>query len=343
MFERIAIMGTGSLGTILGAFISKARQVDLIDVNQAHVDALNERGAHISGWVDMTVPVTALTPDQMEGAYDLYIYMAKQTYNESCLPQMKKHSHENTYVCCCQNGIPEMAVAEYFGKEHTIGCTVGWGATWLGPGESELTTTMENSSFHIGTVVGPITPELLEVKQILELMCPAIESDNLMGDRWTKMVANCAFSGMSAVLGCTFGEVLDDPKAVKCAEYIGRECIRVTHAQGYTMEKVAGGALDPEASIDFHNEEERNSKAYPFYYAIYNTANRRSIASMLQDIQKGRPCEIMAINGVLSATGKQVGVPTPVCDKVVEIVTGIEAGKYKPCFENLELFTVFEA
>ena len=78
------------------------------------------------------------------------------------------------------------------------------------------------------------------------------------------------------------------------------------------------------------------------YYAIYNTANRASIASMLQDIQKGIPCEIMAINGVLSEAGRKYGVPTPVCDKVVEIVQGIEAGKYKPSFENLDLFTVFE-
>ena len=341
MFERIAIMGVGSLGTILGAHIAKARQVDLIDANKAHVDAMNKEGATVVGCKEMNVPVHALTPDQMEGEYDLYIYMAKQTYNDSCLPQMKKHSHANTYVCCCQNGIPEMAVAKYFGEDHTFGCTIGWGATWLRPGVSEATTTEDRWIVHLGTMDGKITPEVEECQKIMELMCPAPITTNLMGDRWSKLVCNCAFSGMSAVLGCTFGEVLDDPKAVKCAEYIGRECIRTCHAQGYVMPDIAPG-VPFEGNIDFHNEEERNGKAYQIYYAIYNTANRASIASMLQDIQKGIPCEIMAINGVLSEAGRKYGVPTPVCDKVVEVVQGIEAGKYKPSFENLDLFTVFE-
>ena len=41
MIQRIAVMGAGSLGTILGAYRSKAgRDVVLIDAYQAHVDAL---------------------------------------------------------------------------------------------------------------------------------------------------------------------------------------------------------------------------------------------------------------------------------------------------------------
>lgn len=47
---NIAIYGAGSLGTIMGAFLSESdADVDLIDVNQAHVDKLNEEGAHVVG------------------------------------------------------------------------------------------------------------------------------------------------------------------------------------------------------------------------------------------------------------------------------------------------------
>lgn len=67
---RIAIMGAGSLGTILGAYITKAGyQVDLIDAYKEHVDALNEKGAHVVGTVDFVQKVHAITPDQMEGVY----------------------------------------------------------------------------------------------------------------------------------------------------------------------------------------------------------------------------------------------------------------------------------
>ena len=76
---RIAIMGAGSLGTILGAYVSKAGyDVVLIDPYQEHVDALNKDGAHVIGTVDFVQPVKAITPDQMDGVYDVVIYMAKQ-------------------------------------------------------------------------------------------------------------------------------------------------------------------------------------------------------------------------------------------------------------------------
>jgi 2-dehydropantoate 2-reductase len=61
------MMGAGSLGTILGAYISKAgKQIDLIDIYEEHVKTLNEKGAHVVGTVDFTVPVKALIPDQMD-------------------------------------------------------------------------------------------------------------------------------------------------------------------------------------------------------------------------------------------------------------------------------------
>ena len=61
-------------------------------------------------------------------------------------------------------------------------------------------------------------------------------------------------------------------------------------------------------------------------------------ASMLQDLEKGKRCEIEAINGVVSRYGKKYGVPTPCNDKVIEVVRTIEAGEKKPSFDNLPCF-----
>ena len=45
---RIAIYGAGSLGTILGAYISKAGiAIELINRNAAHVEALKSKGAQV--------------------------------------------------------------------------------------------------------------------------------------------------------------------------------------------------------------------------------------------------------------------------------------------------------
>ena len=62
-------------------------------------------------------------------------------------------------------------------------------------------------------------------------------------------------------------------------------------------------------------------------------------ASMLQDIEKGKPTEIDAIDGALSREGRKYGVPTPLADKTVEIVKSITAGRLKPSPENLKLYS----
>ena len=72
--EKVAIYGAGSLGTVLGAYMTKnGVDVELVNRNKAHVAALNEKGAHITGTVEMTVPVKALTPDEMTEKYDQQI------------------------------------------------------------------------------------------------------------------------------------------------------------------------------------------------------------------------------------------------------------------------------
>jgi 2-dehydropantoate 2-reductase len=61
-------------------------------------------------------------------------------------------------------------------------------------------------------------------------------------------------------------------------------------------------------------------------------------ASMLQDLEKGKLTEVDAINGAVSDYGRKIGFPTPVNDKVVEIIHMIEKGQLKPGFENLQYF-----
>lgn len=60
---------------------------------------------------------------------------------------------------------------------------------------------------------------------------------------------------------------------------------------------------------------------------------------MLQDLELGIKSEIEYINGILSKTGRKFGITTPVNDRVVEIVKGIEKGLLTPCIENLNMFT----
>lgn len=338
-YMRTAIMGAGSLGTILGAYIAKAGvQVDLIDTYKDHVEALNQKGAQITGTVEFTQPVKAYTPDMIEGKYDLVLFLVKQTNNAGAIEALKSHIHDKTIICTLQNGLPEPALVDAFGEERVMGAPVGWGATFKAPGVSELTSAPDKLTFDLGRVDGKITPEMEEVKAILECMCPTIVLDNLMGVRWTKILVNSTFSGMSACLGCTYGDVLDDPQAMLCVKHIANECINVAKKAGINMEPLQG--YDLGKLVGFSTKEQREANT-PVYVKMF-TPHRALRASMLQDLEKGRKCEIGAINGAVCDMAERYGVEVPVNSQVVSIVKGIEEGRYKPEFKNLEMFVIPE-
>ena len=137
---KVAILGCGAMGTVLGAYMTMGGcDVELIDNYQAHVDKMNQSGAHIIGTVNLNVPVRAITPEQMHGIYDIVFLFTKQTANEAVLPNLLPHLGADSTVCTLQNGVPEPFVAQYVGENRTVGGTVLWGATFIEPGVSELT------------------------------------------------------------------------------------------------------------------------------------------------------------------------------------------------------------
>ena len=182
--KRYAIYGAGSLGTVLGAFIEKnGTHIDLINRNKAHVEALKQNGAKITGKVEMTVPVTALTPDEMTGEYDVILLMTKQLHNPEVVSFLKPFLKPDGVMVTLQNGLPEPGIAEIIGTERTMGCVVEWGATLSAPGVCTLTSEVDSLSFHMGKMEGITDEQYTMVKELLEKMCPVHEEKNLLGAR----------------------------------------------------------------------------------------------------------------------------------------------------------------
>lgn len=337
---KACIYGAGSLGTVLGAYITKAGvNIDLVNRNEKHVSALNEYGAKIVGKVEFTQKVHAILPSEMNEKYDIIFLMTKQLDNVGVVTYLKDYLRDDGVICTCQNGLPEPLIEDVIGKERTYGCAIGWGAQMLSPGIVELTSEPDALVFALGSLhkENQNNPHYNKINELLSYMGKVEENDNFIGVRWSKLVVNSAFSGLSTVCGCDFGGVSDNKNARLLAQKIIKEIIDLCDKGGVKIEPIQG--KDVVKLLNYNGKVKQKLS-----YAIIPIAikkHRLIRASMLQDIEKGKKCEVDAINGVVSEFGRKYGSPTPVNDKTVEIIKKIENGELHPTFENLKYYSEF--
>ncbi len=333
---KMAVYGAGSLGTILGALLTKnGYDIDLIDINAAHVKALNEKGATIVGLMELNQPVKALTPDEMNAPYDLMFYLPKSTYDGSALPYVTKWLRPDGILVTGQNGMPEQNLNDIVGQERVIGQITGWGATYMEPGVSKLTSPADHMIYEIGEQDGQITDRLKKIAEILDHAGKANIVTNLIGMRWAKWTSNCCFSGMSAIVAGPFGDVLDNAKAIRCAAFILNESMAIARAAGVNVEKFQEAEFP---KYTFTTEKEMEEKIPDI---IASEIHRNIRTGMLYDIEAGRYPEIdTTYNGMQVTMGNKYGVPTPVNQQVATLVRAMAAGKLKIDPANVDLIVL---
>ena len=319
---RIALIGAGAMGTIIGAHLTEGGyDVELIDNYKEHIEALRKDGAKIIGGVEKTVPVKAIFPDEVSGKYDLVISLTKHSGIIESLENIKPYTNPDTIILTLQNGMPEEKSKMVFPEENLMGGGMEFSGTFVGPGVSKLASAKETLGISFGSYQGPVTEKVLKVKEVLGALGHIEVTDNLRGVRWTKLSDNSTFSGFQTALGCTVGEILNDNDAMDCIAQIGMECAKVIQAQGVTPVELFGLLPTPERVCFSTPEEKEKVKAY--WIDVYSPY-RAQIASMLQDLRNGKKCEIDNINGETVRIADQVGVPVPFNKKIVEVITKLQ-------------------
>ena len=270
----------------------------------------------------------------MTGKYDVILLMTKQLHNVEVVTMLKDFLTEKGVIVSLQNGLPEPGIADIIGPQHTMGCVVEWGATLSEPGVCILTSEPDSLSFHMGKMPGISDEQFAMVKNLLELMCPVHEEENILGARWSKLLINATFSGLGTVMGGVFGDVYENKDARKVALRCMKECIDVGQAAGVTFAPVQGKNI-----IKLFYYKNAAKKAFGLFLMPIAMKKHRNIEpSMLQDLKNNKPCEVDAINGVVCEWGRKMNVPTPVNDKIVEVIKKQQNGELKLEAFNINLF-----
>ena len=165
---RAAIYGAGSLGTILGAYITKnGGSIELINRNKAHIEALQKNGARVTGTVNFTQQVTAYTPQEMSGKYD--IIFLDPPYKSELLPAALKAIADGNIcavgayiVCETENDIPVKAKKLRKDEEFSNECVLN--DVFGGNEELFARFTVLKSNLYSHTRITMLTPKVADAE-----------------------------------------------------------------------------------------------------------------------------------------------------------------------------------
>jgi 2-dehydropantoate 2-reductase len=334
-YKKILVVGGGAIGGITAALLTQnGLNVTVLDADKNHVMAMN-KGLEISGFRELIVPVKAMLPDdfvgqQNAGWADIVLLAVKGLHTENALKSVLPVMSKTAPVVSLQNGINEETIAKIVGTDRTIACSITWGSTNKGPGQLMQTT---DGGFIIGQWPTGKSKIVEDTAALLAKAFNTEVSDNIIGDRWTKLLITASLTGVGTTAGLTYGEVIENEAARKVALTVITETYDVGIKAGVEFAELMG--VSPSIVLVRNKEDfEKASKLMEIGFANHKATK----PSMWQDIEKGRKTEVDFVNGYVVRKGREVGLKTPANELVTRVIKDIEEGKRKPSLDNLREF-----
>ncbi len=319
----VLVVGAGAIGGVTAAKMAGGvRRVAVLDANREHVERMRAGlDLDVLGEGRRVALEAHADASSLEEPFDFALVTLKAPHLEEALTPLVERGLAGTYVSLC-NGLVQERIAGIVGGESLVWGTVEWGSTNLGPGRLAQTT---RAPFVIGEPNGAMRERTRQLAEVLGTVEDVRLTENIRGQVWSKLLVNSSFSGLGAVSGLLYREVMDDPEGREVALALWREGYDVGMAQRLTLEKVLGVEA---GSLVLRGPEDRGRVEEAIGVAMgYAGATK---ASMLQDLERGLKTEVDVINGAVVDRGREYGVETPVNARVVELMHAMERGERRP-------------
>ncbi|OGO52084.1 MAG: hypothetical protein A2148_09605 [Chloroflexi bacterium RBG_16_68_14] len=330
---RALVVGAGAVGgTVAGRLVQAGIDVRVLDTDTDHVRLLSSPGLRLSGVRGVaTIPLRASTPEQWLGgtepAPEALLLAVRSQATEAALRPLLGRLAPQTQVISLQNGINEERIAALVGAERTVGCVVGFGATYLTPGQIEQTS---KGGLVIGRLDGSTDAGLEEVCQLFSAAFRTRISPNILGELWSKMLIN-SMTVLGALAGFLTGELLATDERKRTVLAVLREGIAVARAGGVELVKLEG-ALEP----DVFTRQDSEGVQASFRILDRFGATFEAVKSVTwRDFELGRPTEVDFVTGEIVRRGEAAGVSVPLNATAYRMLKEIERGERSIGVENL--------
>lgn len=272
---RIAVIGSGAVGSYYGGMLARVGY-DVRFLMRSDLDVVNDAGLtiHTCGETVILKPVSAFATTAEIGPVDLVIIALKATANgalEELIPPLLKGS---TVLLTLQNGLGnEEFLAKRWGGERVMGALCFVCLNRTAPGVIEH---FDHGTLSIGEYRrAPQSRTRAIVAAFQEAGIETHLVENLLTERWRKLLWNIPFNGLSiAAGGATVDQVLASDGLRSLARELMGEALDAAGRLGHEI---------PDSYADFQIERSWSMGAYR--------------PSSMIDWELGRPVEVEAIWG----------------------------------------------
>jgi 2-dehydropantoate 2-reductase len=304
---KIAVIGAGPIGSILGGYLAKGgHEIAFVDILKDHLDAVKTKGLSVSGTADIKTIITE-TYLKASGVKpfnpEIIFVCLKAPVVKMISPELKALSSELQSVTWVsfQNGLEvEKDLADIAGGDKTLRVVINYAGNLIAPGEVKM------SFFNKPNYIGSFNSNgVARAKQVAGLMTKANLDTEFVSDikkyEWEKVILNAALSPLCAITGLTMKQAMDFPGTYRLVEEVLKEGIAVAKAIGY----------------DYGDKFFEHCIGY-----LKNAGHHKT--SMHIDIEAKRATEIDFINKKIADYGQVKGIKTPYNETITNIIKGME-------------------
>lgn len=353
--KRILVVGAGAVGAYVGGHLScHGFDVTLADPWPEHIAAIREGGLKLEGTTaeeavtayPRVMHLTDLQSLNREAPFHNVLLSVKSYDTDWAAHLAALYLAEDGYVVSLQNAINEHRIADVVGVERTLGCIASKIVVELvSPGHvirGVAKGGAKHTVFRVGEYDGSMSDRAAALANALSHIDSAKATENLAGERWTKLVQNAMSNCVSAATGLPVKAYLNEERARRVSIRLAGEAVAVGLSLGYQLELINGlpGAdwvTAGEALASGANQSEVLARVEEKLLAGAASMSDGARPSMAQDIGKGRRTEINELNGEVVRRSWEKGIETPFNAAMQSAVQQVEQGAVDPGLDLLPM------
>ncbi|KAM9998576.1 hypothetical protein ACTFIY_008220 [Dictyostelium cf. discoideum] len=337
---KIVVIGAGAMGSLFSAKLASKGIADvwMVSAWKEHVESINKNGMkffnpqgkeeNIKG-IKATLDGMQVLKDGISPDLALVLVKSNSTKQAALTAATLVGGNPKAAVLTLQNGIGNREELESIInidkglKNHVWQGVTSNGAIVVSPGSVKQTgigstflsspylNNNNNKQLQHQQLLSQFPPpstseEILALKAFCDILnesgISSDISDDLEGLVWNKVVANAAINPLSAVLGVSNGQLLENEYSKNLMKKIIIEALSVCKAKNISLP---------------YGEDSDEAFKYVADIVLKTSAN---YSSMLQDILRGQPTEVNSINGVIVKEGEKLDLNVSHNKMIMEMV-----------------------